>query len=236
MGVLDSLREEVYSTESLKTYELIRSTEPLLKPYPTFSSFLELMKKQGEESGRFQDEVLLRLIQLVQEDKHAETVQAWLVYRFTPKLKILQAKYSRVDNSDLFWSTLQAINSFRLWEGRQFVASALVKNIENNLKSTCKIAGTREKIESVDLEKIKSIAEPHILPDTEFDQDKSEAEVLHNLMDRFGISYELRFIFIKQYEGCSLKEIAEMLGMNYSTIRQRFSREKRRLLKKFKKS
>jgi len=74
MGVLDSLKEEVYSTESLKTYELIRSSEPLLKPYPTFSSFLEIMKKQGEKSGRFQDEVLLRLIQLVQEDKHAEVV------------------------------------------------------------------------------------------------------------------------------------------------------------------
>jgi len=141
-----------------------------------------------------------------------------------------------VDDGDLFWSTLHAINSFRLWEGRQFVASALVKNIENNLKSTRKIADTREKIESVGLEKIKPIDEPHVLPDTEFDQDKSEAKVLLDLMDRFGISDELRLIFIKQYEGCSLKEIAEMLDLNYSTIRQRFSREKRRLLKKFKKS
>ncbi len=235
MGVLDALKAEVYSIKSLKTYESIRATEPLLKPYPTLESFLIALDRRGRKAGRFQDKILLKLIQLVQENEQAEMVQAWLVYRFTPKLKKLQAKYPSVDDSDLFWSTLQAINSFKQWEGRQFVASALVKNIENNLKSSCKIAAVKEEIKSISLEKVKSIDEPHVMPNTEFEQEKSETEVLIDLMDRFCVSDELRFILIRQYEGCSLKEIAGMLGMNYDTIRQRFSREKRRLRKKIQK-
>jgi len=135
MGVLDALKAEVYSNKSLKTYEKIRATEPLLKPYPTFSSFLEVMKKPGEESGRFQDKILLKLIEYIQDGKEGyPNVQIWIVYRFRPKLKLFQSKYPQINDNDLFWETREAINRFRLEENRRFVAYGLMKNVENALK------------------------------------------------------------------------------------------------------
>ena len=64
MGVLDSLRTEVYSKKSLKTYSDVRIIEPLLKPYPTLISLFEALKVPGEKAGIIQDKILLRLNEL----------------------------------------------------------------------------------------------------------------------------------------------------------------------------
>ncbi len=137
MGVLDALKAEVYSRESLRTYEIIRAAEPLLKPYPTFDSFLEAMHSSGKEAGQFHDRILLRFIQLIQTKSHPKVVQAWMVFLLTPKLKTLQKQYPSINDSDLFWETLRAINRFSVWEDRRFIASGLTKNIENALLIVC---------------------------------------------------------------------------------------------------
>ena len=137
MGVLDALKAEVYSSKSLKTYEIIRTTEPLLKPYPTLKSFLEKMQMSGRQSGRFHDQILLRFIQLILTKSHLKVVQAWMVFLLTPKLKTLQRQYPSINDSDLFWETLRAINRFSVWEDRRFIASGLTKNIENALLIVC---------------------------------------------------------------------------------------------------
>ena len=232
MGVLDALKAEVYSSESLKTYEIIRTTETLLNPYPTLSSFLEVMKKPGEESGRFQDKILLKLIEYIQKrQKGFSDVQVWIIYRFRPKLKLFQSKYPAINDNDLFWEMLEAIGRFRIDDNRRFIAERLMKNVENALKRICIKTPFKEGQLIIPIEEIKPFEEPFTSPIGFEDSAETDEKRLVTLMNNLGVSNKVQFILLKQLEGISLHRIARMLREKYDTVQKQLLREKQRLEK-----
>ena len=235
MGVLDSLREDVYSTESLKTYELIRSTEPLLKPYPTFSSFLIKMQTPGRQSGEFHDQILKHFIQLIQANRYHKVLQAWIIFLLIPKLKTLQRKYTAIDDSDLCWETLRAINRFSVWEDRRFIASGLTKNIENALLKMCQKEQGKMSMPLASMENMAAREEPSEMQSTMSQTISPIVGRLTNLMNELGVSKEVQFVFLRLQEGYSLHQIAKMLGKKYDAMQKQLLREKQRLAKKHEK-
>ena len=229
MGVLDALKAEVYSNESLKTYEIIRTTEPLLKPYPTLKSFLEMMWAPGSDAAKNKDQYLILLIRLVQERSHAEIIQSWLLYLFRPKLKILRAKYPQVDESDSIWVLLRVVNEFKLWKGRQFVAQRISKNMENAFLRISRKVAEKQEVMFIDTRRIKSGEEPFILPDQILEMEVPETKKLIQMMNNLSVSKNVQFILLKQLEGKTLYEIAEILNKKYDSVQKALSREKQRL-------
>ena len=233
MGVLDALKGAVYSSASLKIYRIIRDSEPLLKPYPTFDSFLEVMHSLGKEAGQFQDQILLRLIQFVQEKKHTSIVQAWLVYLFIPKLKMLKRKYFLVDDGDLLWETLLVINVFNRQTNQRFVAQRLIKKIEYALIRIHKKAEAHKKIQfirTLDMEPADEFSEADTI---KTEPEVPETQILIKKMNELGVPENVQAILLRQLKGQSLEEIAQELGEKYNTIQKRLNREKQRLNKLF---
>jgi len=229
MGVLDSLREEVYSTKSLKTYELIRSSVPLLKAYPSLDSFLDMMWASGPDAAKIKDQYFIVLIRMVQEKRHTEIIQLWLLYLFGPKLKTLLKRFNQVEDGEFIWEALRVINEFRLWSGRRYIAQRLSKNIENAIIRICKKLPETDEILFIDTRQIKSSAEPVTSPDQLFEADVPEITRLVNVMNQFGISDEVQFILLRILEGKTLTEISEICGKKYDTIQKALFREKQRL-------
>lgn len=107
-------------------------------------------------------------------------MQAWIVYLFIRKLKILQRKYPFVDDSDLFWSTLQAIHNFKFREDRRYVASRFVKNIEYYLSKrgfTDSFAARKaEKIKLINMSAIDEKGFPSVPPNQDLKEDETDKE------------------------------------------------------------
>ena len=231
MDVLDALKGEVYSSASLKIYRILRDSEPLLKPYPTFDSFLEAMQSSGKEAGQFQDQILLRFIQFVQEKKHQAIVQAWLVYLFIPKLKTLKRKYFLVDDGDLIWETLHVINKFNLQNNPRFVAQRFSKLIEFALIRIHQKAAAQKKIHFISTSDMEPADELSKADTIKIEPEITETGALIKKMNELGVPENVQVIILKQLNGQSLEEIARALGKKYNTIQKRLIREKQRLEK-----